>query len=222
MTLNRREMLRLGAMGAAGAMLSSAASSSVLPSVLAPTTPLPRIRRSSGSCHATHGAFGTGRHRSAVVRPGQGGARFAPDRCARLRSASSTSPSRRTSRASTSSTCVAARSDSHRVAHGRGSDPDHSGFVERFSNDFGSHATSNGTYTTADYYRGQVRAFDEGPRTRLEQLQRRAARDRHPQRVVRRDDMIPHSRQARPLGRLLRLLARRASGRSCASLPAAA
>ena len=26
--------------------------------------------------------------------------------------------------------------ESHRVAHGRGSDPDHSGFVERFSNDF--------------------------------------------------------------------------------------
>ena len=42
-----------------------------------------------------------------------------------------------------------------RVAHGLGSDPDHSGFVERFSNDFGSHATSNGTYTTADYYQGK-------------------------------------------------------------------
>ena len=26
--------------------------------------------------------------------------------------------------------------ESHRVAHGRGSDPDHSGFVERFSNEF--------------------------------------------------------------------------------------
>jgi hypothetical protein len=45
--------------------------------------------------------------------------------------------------------------DSYRVAHGRGSDPDHSGFVERFSNDFGSHATSNGTYTTDDYYNGK-------------------------------------------------------------------
>src|SRR4029453_851067 len=38
MSLNRREMLRLGAMGAAGAILSSAASSSVLPSVLVPAT----------------------------------------------------------------------------------------------------------------------------------------------------------------------------------------
>src|SRR3954453_2624558 len=40
-SLNRREMLRLGAAGAAGAFLSSAASSSVLPSVLMPTQPLP-------------------------------------------------------------------------------------------------------------------------------------------------------------------------------------
>src|SRR5262245_55314638 len=45
--------------------------------------------------------------------------------------------------------------DSFRVAHGRGSDPDHSGFVERFSNDFRSYASSNGTYTTADYYDGK-------------------------------------------------------------------
>ena len=47
------------------------------------------------------------------------------------------------------------RVESHRVAHGRGSDPDHSGFLEKFSNDFGSHATSSGTYVTADYYEGK-------------------------------------------------------------------
>jgi hypothetical protein len=45
--------------------------------------------------------------------------------------------------------------ESHRVCHGRGSDPAHSGYLERFSNDFGSYATSNGTYTTADYYDGK-------------------------------------------------------------------
>jgi hypothetical protein len=45
--------------------------------------------------------------------------------------------------------------EAYRVAHGRGSDPDHSGFVERFSNDFGSYASSNGTYTTGDYYDGK-------------------------------------------------------------------
>jgi hypothetical protein len=43
----------------------------------------------------------------------------------------------------------------HLVAHGRGSDPDHSGFVERFSNAFGSEASSNGAYVTGDYYPGK-------------------------------------------------------------------
>jgi hypothetical protein len=45
--------------------------------------------------------------------------------------------------------------EAYRVAHGRGSDPDHSGFVERFSNDFGSYASSNGAYVTGDYYQGK-------------------------------------------------------------------
>jgi hypothetical protein len=45
--------------------------------------------------------------------------------------------------------------ESHRVCHGRGSDPAHSGYVERFSNQFGSYASSNGTYTTGDYYQGK-------------------------------------------------------------------
>ena len=43
----------------------------------------------------------------------------------------------------------------HLVAHGRGSDPDHSGFVERFSNAIGSEASSNGAYVTGDYYPGK-------------------------------------------------------------------
>lgn len=44
---------------------------------------------------------------------------------------------------------------SHRVAHGRGSDRAHTGYLENFSNDFGSNATSNGAYTTADFYHGK-------------------------------------------------------------------
>jgi hypothetical protein len=44
---------------------------------------------------------------------------------------------------------------SHLVCHGRGSDPAHSGYLERFSNDFGSYATSNGTYVTDAYYDGK-------------------------------------------------------------------
>ena len=44
---------------------------------------------------------------------------------------------------------------SHAVAHGRGSDPDHSGFLEMFSNTPGSEASSNGAYATGDYYHGK-------------------------------------------------------------------
>jgi len=40
------------------------------------------------------------------------------------------------------------------VAHGKGSDPDHSGWVRRFSNDQGSLASSEGTFLTSDYYIG--------------------------------------------------------------------
>ena len=43
---------------------------------------------------------------------------------------------------------------SHLVAHGRGSDPGHTGWLERFSNDFGSNATCSGTFRTDGYYVG--------------------------------------------------------------------
>ncbi len=41
------------------------------------------------------------------------------------------------------------------VAHGSGSDPDHSGWVERFSNQPGSNASSEGAFLTGDYYFGK-------------------------------------------------------------------
>ena len=43
----------------------------------------------------------------------------------------------------------------HLVAHGRGSDPAHSGWLEMFSNDVGSEATSDGAYLTGDAYTGK-------------------------------------------------------------------
>jgi hypothetical protein len=43
----------------------------------------------------------------------------------------------------------------HHVAHGRGSDPAHSGWLEYFSNDVGSEATSEGAYLTGDAYTGK-------------------------------------------------------------------
>ena len=41
------------------------------------------------------------------------------------------------------------------VAHGRGSDPEHSGFLQSFSNLEGSEATSRGSYLTAEWYAGK-------------------------------------------------------------------
>jgi hypothetical protein len=45
--------------------------------------------------------------------------------------------------------------DSLLVAHGRGSDPAHSGWVRAFSNTVGSNCSSEGAYLTGGYYVGQ-------------------------------------------------------------------
>ncbi len=42
----------------------------------------------------------------------------------------------------------------HLVAHGRGSDPEHTGFLQHFSNQPGSEASSNGSYVTGEFYPG--------------------------------------------------------------------
>jgi hypothetical protein len=47
------------------------------------------------------------------------------------------------------------RVTSHLVAHGRGSDPAHSGYLEHFSNRIGSEASSHGGYLTGDLYQGK-------------------------------------------------------------------
>jgi hypothetical protein len=47
------------------------------------------------------------------------------------------------------------RSTSHLVSHGRGSDPGHRGWVERFSNEVGSEASSSGGYRTSNHYTGR-------------------------------------------------------------------
>ena len=43
----------------------------------------------------------------------------------------------------------------HLVAHGRGSDPAHTGFLQMFSNRVGSEASSSGSYVTSAYYQGR-------------------------------------------------------------------
>jgi hypothetical protein len=57
--------------------------------------------------------------------------------------------------------------DSFLVSHGRGSDPAHSGWLRRFSNDPGSNASSQGAYLTGDRYIGR-----HGPSMRLLGLDR--------------------------------------------------
>jgi hypothetical protein len=51
------------------------------------------------------------------------------------------------------------------LAHGRGSDPEHSGWLQRFSNVPGSEATSRGAYLTCEWYKGKY-----GTSIRLEGL----------------------------------------------------
>ena len=152
MGFNRREVLRLGAVGAGAAMLSSAASSVGLPSIVYAPPPAPRdplaplpaqpaapmgvdpalFQRAKAALDA-HRYQIPARDFIGIVdfsKPSNEGRFHVVD----LRNGTV---------------------ESHLVAHGRGSDPDHSGFLERFSNRPGSEATSNGTYTTADYYHGK-------------------------------------------------------------------
>lgn len=160
MTLNRREMLRLGACAGAGVILSTAASSSVLPSLTMP---------------GNTGSLAQWPQRQSVASPvappvaaTTAPAGIDPQLFARAKAAldqhqiyardsigivdfSKPSSEPRFHLVDLASGQV----ESHRVCHGRGSDPAHSGYVERFSNDFGSYATSNGTYVTTDYYDGK-------------------------------------------------------------------
>jgi hypothetical protein len=147
MSLNRREMLRLGAVGVGGAMLSSAASSVGLPSIVFQTPPVvpppapPQILAPAGiDPMLFQRAKAALAQHPVAARDVIGIADF-----------SKPSSEPRFHVVDLASGAV----ESHLVAHGRGSDPDHSGFLERFSNDFGSYATSSGTYTTGDYYQGK-------------------------------------------------------------------
>lgn len=50
---------------------------------------------------------------------------------------------------------VAGRVDSLLVCHGRGSDPQHDGYLKLFSNQINSLATSRGAFVTNEWYRGK-------------------------------------------------------------------
>ena len=154
MSLNRREILRLGAAGAGGLLVSSAGLASTLPSSgaqtlpslrdpLAPLAATPVAPTAPGGINpalfqrakAALDSRGFIRHRDfiGVVDFGLGSAepRF---HVVHLPSG---------------------QVETFRVAHGSGSDRAHTGFLDHFSNRPGSEATSNGAYMTADTYHGK-------------------------------------------------------------------
>ena len=155
MSLNRREMLRLGACGATAAIISTAASSSVLPSLLAqpgasdPLAPLPA--QPQAQVVAPSAPAGIDPQLFARAKAALDQHRIYPRDTIGIVDFSKPSSEPRFFVVDMASGNV----ESHLVCHGRGSDPAHSGYLERFSNDFGSYASSNGTYTTGDYYQGK-------------------------------------------------------------------
>ena len=154
MTLNRREMLRLGAAGAGGLILSSAAMSQVLPGVLNPqagTSVPPTISQLPAQPQAPSAPAGIDPQLFARAKAALDQHQVYPRDTIGIADFSKPSAEPRFHIVDLQNGTV----DSHLVCHGRGSDPGHSGYLERFSNDFGSYATSNGTYVTDDYYQGK-------------------------------------------------------------------
>ena len=155
MSLNRREMLRLGAAGAGGLILSSAAVSQVLPGVLTPQTgaltpnPLSRVPAQPVAAPAAPAGIDAALFARAKAALDQHRV-WARDSIG-IADFSKESSEARFHVVNLQNGTV----ESHLVAHGRGSDPSHSGMLQRFSNDFGSYATSNGTYVTDEYYHGK-------------------------------------------------------------------
>ena len=152
MSLNRREMLRLGAAGAGGLLISSAASSVPLPMgiLAAPRVPLTPPPPAPLTTPAAPGGINPLLFQKAKA---------ALDSRPWIRNRDSIGIVDFAKASNEARFHVvhlpSGQVETYPVAHGRGSDPDHSGFVERFSNDFGSHATSNGAYTTAETYNGK-------------------------------------------------------------------
>ena len=139
MSLNRREMLRLGAAGAGSVMLSSAASPNTLPALVFRTPPAAATPIVPPSAPVGVNPQLFARAKAALdSRP------WIRDRDF-VGMVDFTMPSHdpRFHVVHMASGHV----ESYRVTHGRGSDPSHCGYLEQFSNEFGSKATSNGAYT---------------------------------------------------------------------------
>jgi hypothetical protein len=154
MSLNRREMLRLGAAGAGGLLLSGAASSQILPSSVFTRPANPIVPPAPASSAPLVPSSPAGINPILFNK-----AKAALDSRPWIRNrdfigiVDFTAPS-----ADPRFHVVHLPSghvESHRVAHGSGSDRAHTGYLDHFSNQPGSEATSNGAYTTADTYEGK-------------------------------------------------------------------
>jgi hypothetical protein len=149
-------MLRLGAAGAGGLILSSAAMSQVLPGGLTPQpssalTPNPLSRVPAQPVAAPAAPFGVDPALFARAKAALDQHRIWARDSIGIADFSKESSEARFHVVNLQSGAV----ESHLVAHGRGSDPSHSGMLQRFSNEFGSYATSEGTYVTDEYYQGK-------------------------------------------------------------------
>ena len=152
MSLNRREILHLGAAGAGGLLMTAAAASSPIPPAfyvhpLPPLVPTPPVIRPSlapaginPALFARAKAALDSHGRSIVARDFIGIVDFSQhSHLPRFHVVHLPS----------------GHVESHAVAHGKGSDLGHSGYLESFSNQNGSEATSSGTYITAETYEGK-------------------------------------------------------------------
>ncbi|WP_298674371.1 murein L,D-transpeptidase catalytic domain family protein [uncultured Sphingomonas sp.] len=133
-TPTRRGLLKAGGLILAGAMLPRAAGAASLPAVpLSPPRAInPELMRRALAALERHGSR-LQRDRMAIV---DFAAPSAEPRFHFIDLASGASVSRL-------------------VAHGSGSDPAHTGFLHRFSNQNGSNASSEGAFLASDYYVGK-------------------------------------------------------------------
>ncbi|HXG80848.1 MAG TPA: murein L,D-transpeptidase catalytic domain family protein [Sphingomicrobium sp.] len=148
-------MLRLGAAGAGGLLLSGAASSQVLPSAFqfrtppAPVDPLAPVPAQPTSFTAPGGINPSLFAKAKAALDSRGWIRHRDFIGVVDFEKASADPRFHVVH------LPSGHVESYRVAHGSGSDPGHTGFLEYFSNRPGSEASSNGAYTTSETYHGK-------------------------------------------------------------------
>jgi L,D-transpeptidase catalytic domain len=132
-SVGRRQFLGTGALAVAGCALAGLPSARAFASPVVPSSLTPALKERAFAAFHQHGALVTDRRVMAI-------ADFALD--------SATPRFHLLDMASGHSEVLL-------VAHGRGSDPDHSGWVQSFSNIPGSNASSSGAYLAGESYIGQ-------------------------------------------------------------------